>query len=577
MRKFAALAAVGLVAASAGPAPAKGDSSVYSAAAPPTPDQLRPLNLTTVWTTAVPIEGRRDAIESIQVVDTAQIFVQTRAGVLVALDAATGAQQWVARYDTPYSPIVPVAVNDRFVFATNVIRLYCFRRYTGVLEFAYNLPLAPHAAPAADEDRVYVTVGSGRVMALDLPPSIHMPDPALTRRPDYPGAPDPRAVNPAQVVATRYPTSGRRTFFPDERFEESRVNVASAPGAGLATLQRTPSLAVLPTVLPPYHTFDDRGRYLSRVESLTAVSTLRQPYHLQNPLAGITQRTPSIAVIPPSVARVYELTNLLPRGVEPGIRWVYGSTVRMVHTPLLTRQRIWMTTAVPVLLSVLKDDKTPQVDAPIPDDVAAPGAQAEDIGYFPLRDGNLLAVPLDAGGGTALKLAWRANVGGLMDRQPIPTAEGVFTSGVGTGVARVDRRTGELVWRTDPNHDTLLAVNREHAYVWDRTGQVHVYDRLRATDPVTRRTDPLVSVPLPGFSVPVTNAKTDRVLLAADNGLIVCLRDAAPGYARPIVTGAPLHAVDQLPKKPLDAVPPATTDPMANPPPGEKTAPEKKL
>jgi len=569
MRTFAVLVAGGVLATAAPPLPAS-DSEVYSAATPPTPAQLRPLNLSTVWTTAVPVDGRRDGVELVQVVDANQVFVQTRSGILVALDAATGAQQWAVRYDTPYSPIIPVAVNDRYVFALNVIRLYCLHRYTGVVEFTYNLPLAPHSAPAVDETSVYVTVGSGRIMALDIPPPVRMPDRALTRRLDVPGVPDPRARNPAEAIASRYPGTGRRTYFPEDQFEESRVQLGtSAPGAGLATLQRTPSLTVLPTVTPPYHIFDDRGRYLYREDSLTATSSLRQPYHLQDPLAGISQRTPSVAAIPPSVARVFELTNLMPRGIEPRIRWVYGSTIRLVHTPLLTRQRVWMTAAAPVLVSVLKDDKTPQVDAPIPDDVAAPGTQADDVGFFPLRDGNLLAVNLNGGTGSALKLAWRANIGGLQDRQPVTCFEGVFTSGVGTGVVRVDRRTGEVTWRTDPTHDTFLAVNREHAYVWDRTGKVHVYDRLRASDPVTKRAAPLVSVALSGFNVPVTNGQTDRVLLAADNGLLVCLRDSAPGYARPFITAPPAHAVEQLPKKPLDS-PPTTSDPMANPPPAEK-------
>jgi hypothetical protein len=35
------------------------------------------------------------------------------------------------------------------------------------------------------------------------------------------------------------------------------------------------------------------------------------------------------------------------------------------------------------------------------------------------------------------------------------------------------------------------------------------------------------------FTVPVTNTVSDRLYFAADNGLLVCLRDASPKYAAP--------------------------------------------
>jgi hypothetical protein len=269
------------------------------------------------------------------------------------------------------------------------------------------------------------------------------------------------------------------------------------------------------------------------------------------------------------------MINLMPRGIEPRITWVFGSTVRLVHPPLITRQRVWTLTASPRLLAVLKEDKSPQIDADIPAAPAAAAAQADDVGYVPLTDGNLLAVRLNSGVGPTLKLVWRANVGGLMNRPPVPTHDGVYLSGVGTGVTRVDRQTGELTWRTDATHDTLLAVNREHVYVRDRNGRVHVYDRLRASDLATRLAFPLVSVSLSEFNIPVTNNQTDRILLAADNGLLVCLRDASPGYARQYVVAPPRHAVEALPPKPAEAAP-GTIPADANLKQPEKKDAEKK-
>lgn len=549
MRTIAALVMTGMVVGVGSPF-----ASAQPRANPPSASQLRALNMSLEWTTAIPVSGQRDSVALVQVVDTHQIFAQTRAGVLVAMDATTGAQQWVAHYESSYAPIIPVAVNDKYVFAINVVRLYCFQRYTGVLEFSYNLPLSPQAAPAVDDTHIYIPIGSGRMASLELPPPITMPDRALLKKGDFGSVLDPKQSNPADVVARRYPSDARRSFYDIEEFDQSRIDLNSQPGSGLGALQRTPSLSVLPTMVPPYRLVDNRGRYLTRVESLNTAASLRQPYRLQDPTAGNAQRTPSISVIPPSVARVYELASLLPRGVEPATTWVYGSTSRLVFTPLIGKQRVWMTTASPLLVAVLKTDKSPQVEAMMPDAPAAPAAQAEDIGFIPLHDGNLLAVRLDSGVRTTLRLAWRANVGGQMDKQPIPTIDGVICSGIQTGVVKVDRATGEVLWRTDPRHDTVLAVNKEHAYIWDRSEQIHVYDRLRASEPVTKRAYPLISVPMPGYTVPVTNQQTDRVMMASTTGLLVCMRDNAPAYVRPMKIAPPIHATPAAPV-PVEARP----------------------
>jgi hypothetical protein len=87
--------------------------------------------------------------------------------------------------------------------------------------------------------------------------------------------------------------------------------------------------------------------------------------------------------------------------------------------------------------------------------------------------------------------------------------------------------------------DFPLAVNDEFVYVRDRLGNLLVYDRRQATDPVTRRAEPLARMELPGFNVPVTNHQTDRILMAADNGVMICLRDASAKYVRPTRVAPP--------------------------------------
>src|SRR6185312_2319506 len=114
--------------------------------------------------------------------------------------------------------------------------------------------------------------------------------------------------------------------------------------------------------------------------------------------------------------------------------------------------------------------------------------------------------------------------------------------------ARVNRDTGDLVWRTDPTADLLLAVNQEFAYVRDRQGRLLIYDVRRATDPLRHFSVPLTGYNFPEFNVPVVNTVSDRLFLAADNGLVVCLRDASTKYVRPLRMAPPV-TVNPLPKE----------------------------
>jgi len=511
-------------------------------AEPPSAATLDKLGLRTEWVNAVPLNGERDAIATVQVADARQVFVQTRLGLLVAFDAGTGERQWSFRYDTADSTPYYVAWNDRYVFAYSVVKLYAIQRITGVLDFTQNLPLAPTAPPAADATTVYCIMGGNRLGAFDLPAGLAMPDPKLVKAAGRLGntaTVAPALQNPADVVAGRYPASSRNLNIPAEEFEQRRIRLTAEPAGSFGTTQRTASLSVVATLRPPFSAFDDQGRYLNSTPSLNVLASLRQPYHLADPTAKSTQRTPSISAIPPSLASLYASTDLRPRGVELSMRWNYGSTVPLTQMPLISRNRIWGLTNTPVIAALTIDGGRTQVDARLSAGPTAQAAQAEDIGYVPQQDGYLTAFDLDGGSARTLRVLWKANVGGLMNAPPVPTKTGIYQPGTNSGIARVDLVSGEVVWRTRNTSDRLLAINDEHVYARDAHGAVYVYDRNTVNDVSTKRSDPVAAADLPGFTVSVTNSKTDRIFLAGDNGLFVCLRDAAPKYLIPLVVAPP--------------------------------------
>ena len=553
-------------------------SAVYSQAFPPEKPALDRLNLRTEWTAYVPLDGRSDGLATVQVIDAGQVFAQTRSGLLVAIDAISGAKQWTFRYPRPYSNIYPVGVTKQFVFAVNVAQIYCFHRYTGLLEFSFELPGSASSGPVADDQDFFVVLGGNQLAAYRYPHSIKI-DPETKKPVDLNSEPDSgpglaaggrtvrggaRAENPADQVARRYAARFLPPAFEEPTFEETRFapknNFYAEEYGGLN--QRTASISSLPQVTPPY----SGHRYVT-TPSINMLPSLRQPYQSRPSFMLYNQRTPSIVMLPPSVARVEELSNLRPKPVEPKHRWKLLSsrriTIEPIHTnPLdsLASPLVWLTTQDRMVFAVSKKDRSIQVVANTSGIPVAPGAgpmlygQEQLLGFFPLDDGTLLGLDLTAGDTRTPSVHFRAYVGGRLNHPVVPTRfGGIYASGENVGITRVDTDTGDVTWRTASSDDRLLAVNEEHAYVMNHRGEMLIYDAQRPYDPITRQARPLSRLDLTGFNLPITNDQTDRIYLGADNGLLICMRSNSAKYLKPLSVAPPRL----LPPKPKKADPDA--------------------
>lgn len=552
-------------------------SGVYSNAVPPTKESLERLNLHSEWNVYIPLDGRADGLAEVQIVDAGQIFAQTRAGLLVAVDAVTGAKQWTFRYPRPYSNVYPVGVTDRFVFAVNVSHIYCFHRYSGLLEFQFELPGAASAGPVADNENFYVSLGATKAMCFRYPQPIRT-EPVVAQNTDELTGPigmDGRAVrggnkmpNAANQIAKRYaerllPNPFAEPQFEATRFPPSDRSFYGDEFGGSGSL--TPSISALPRVSPPYSAHN-----YTLTPSISMLSTLRRPYRYRPEFLRYNQRTPSISSIPPSVARVAELANLRPRPVEPIPVWTLHTSRRVTFQPMLTHPvgslehpQVWYTTADKMIYSVYKKDRAIQVVVRSTGIPIAPGAgpaaygKHQLLGYFALDDGTLLAVDLTGGNVETPAIHFRSHVGGRLSHKAVPTRFGaVYASGENVGIAKVDNETGDVIWRTGPNADRLLAINEEFAYALSDRSELLVYDAHKVNDPVTLRATPLAKLDVTGFDVPISNDQTDRVLLAAHNGLISCLRSSSPKYAKPLIVAPPTQH-KPAPAKPAEEAAPA--------------------
>jgi outer membrane protein assembly factor BamB len=141
--------------------------------------------------------------------------------------------------------------------------------------------------------------------------------------------------------------------------------------------------------------------------------------------------------------------------------------------------------------------------------VAAPAANTRNHAYVGSLDFQLYDFDLFRG-----RLGWRYTATAPIALPVEATDRDVYVSPERLGLVRVDRATGTHVW-TARDAERFLATNGKFVYAFDRFGNLLVLDYDRGTQ--------LAKWDTRDFVFPVPNAWTDRLYLAAHNGLIVCL------------------------------------------------------
>jgi outer membrane protein assembly factor BamB len=544
--------------------PVRSDPKVPDAAA------LGRLNLKTEWTISLPLLGRNDAVSLVQLLDGDQFVVQTRSGLVAMMDSRTGSKLWSYQLPASNANVYPIGHNEKFIFVINVTRVYGLERTSGLMDFELELPSQPNHGPTADRDFVYIVSNANRVTAYRLPEA-----PAGGPK----GGPENR--NLAMEYLAR--SGGSTSPSTPPTYDRSSYNPATVIGTYTTPNQKTPSIAALPSVTPPYSL---AKRELLQTPSVSVMPSLRQPYHYRPEHLQYNQITPSIAVIPPSIYRVNQLANFRPKPVQPEMVWSHLVPYRIGSQPLRIvayppgvnkpapanwfSDRIWIASDRAQTLAISGYDGLEQVSTQLRDSITTPiagplmfdrsgtnkFARPEDLtalGFVGLTDGTFVALDLGAGGREAeqpgfARIEWKINLGSPATNKPLVTNMGVYASGEHAGVTKLNAQTGEELWETESVADRILAVNAEYAYVMDRTGGLRIYDN-NLNGGGKGAVPHLAKIELPGFNIPLENQYNDRVFLVADSGMMVCLRDAAPKYNRPFRV-APAPPEQFAPKPP---------------------------
>jgi outer membrane protein assembly factor BamB len=232
------------------------------------------------------------------------------------------------------------------------------------------------------------------------------------------------------------------------------------------------------------------------------------------------------------------------------------------QTPLLTPVDMIFTSADGTVTVLPKETNNPSAK---PYKFLADGrisvqpAQYGQKMYIASHDGSLNAVDIPQG-----RAEWRLPGGNPILKRPAANNEDVYVAPEGSGLHRIDRVTGQVIWRNEAAH-RFLAANPKFVYSADRHGRLMVLDRMRGTT---------LSVfdGTRDFNVPIINEFTDRIYLAAHNGLLVGLHDR--DYETPVVmkkSDTELLGAPEQDRVKAGGERPAT--PAANPPMNELEKP----
>ena len=146
-----------------------------------------------------------------------------------------------------------------------------------------------------------------------------------------------------------------------------------------------------------------------------------------------------------------------------------------------------------------------QVEKP----VVAPAAQHGSMAYVGSMDYQLYAFDM-----SMRRLTWRFTATAPVALPVQATDRDVYVSPDRVGLYRLDRASGGERWLARDAR-RFLATNGKFVYAFDRFGNLLVLDHARGTQ--------LAKWDTRDYVFPVPNEWTDRLYLAAHNGLIVCL------------------------------------------------------
>jgi len=215
------------------------------------------------------------------------------------------------------------------------------------------------------------------------------------------------------------------------------------------------------------------------------------------------------------------------RGPQPKIIWEFQTRL-ILNYPLLVTDEIVSAVGIKgdlVALNKHSDLSHTTIEAnqgySADKPVIVPASLYESIAYIGSMDACLHSFDLQSG-----KLLWRYTIGSTVHHRPFVTDNEIFVTGERNGLVKLSRETGYPMWninngnrftQSQEKSDRLIAANSKFLYTLDRSGRMVIIDRNNGAY--------LTTWDIHDFVFPVVNRTNDRIFLAANNGLLISMRD----------------------------------------------------
>ena len=139
--------------------------------------------------------------------------------------------------------------------------------------------------------------------------------------------------------------------------------------------------------------------------------------------------------------------------------------------------------------------------------------------FFASKDTNVYR--LDIGGPTNIRLIWKYQMPGILDRTPQVTETTVYQYARIKGLTAIDKESGRYIWSL-PEGIELLAEAQEKAYVITKNRTLTIMDNMEAKK--------LYSVNFAQVSKYAANTDDPKIYIGDETGRIVCLQSAKVSF-----------------------------------------------
>lgn len=232
-------------------------------------------------------------------------------------------------------------------------------------------------------------------------------------------------------------------------------------------------------------------------------------YELAEPVITAPIANDETVVICTANGRVYNYFAA-PTGPQP-VRWYYQTNAPVSVPAQIHDDKIIAASEDGMLYAIGINRREPifryRTDAPVTAAVAVSGLKV----FLASQDYNIYAIDVRTG-----ETYWRFTAGGPIRRPLVVVDDHLYVTPDDNGLHCLNCDTGERLW-WHPRASHFVAASGTRIYAGDRFGQLLLIDRRTGQELGTWDTN--------AFQHRVQNDGTDRVYLATNDGLIVCMHE----------------------------------------------------